>query len=291
MRQIGSSARGRRRALLVAMDLKDLLVHLDSGPRAAERLGLAVTLARRHGARLTGLFAESKTLGSSLVGRRSPENVARAAAAARARLEAACGAAGVPSRFWPVEGAEDAEVIGAAVVCCRRVDLAILGQQHGDDAPVPDGLVEQVVAGAGRPVLVVPSIGSYPDAGRRVLVAWTGSREAARALHDALPLLERADRVTVLSLRLPAEGDAPSALPALDLPDHLKVHGVTADADHWLVGDLSAVDAILNRASDEGADLAIVGAYGLGPHGLLDAGSGTTRAVLETMTIPVLLSC
>lgn len=272
------------------MDLKDLLVHLDSGARAAERLALAVSLARRHGARLTGLFAESTTLGKSLVGRRSPENLARAAEDARARLESAGAAAGVATRFWPVGGGEDAQVAGAAVVCCRRVDLAVVGQQHGDDAPVPDGLVEQVVAGAGRPVLVVPSIGSYPDAGRKILVAWTGSREAARALHDALPLLERAEKVTVLSLRLPPGSEAPPDLPPLDVADHLRAHGVTATSDHWLVGDLSAVDAILNRASDEGADLAVVGAYGL-RHGLLEPGRGTTRAVLETMTLPVLLSC
>jgi nucleotide-binding universal stress UspA family protein len=272
------------------MDLKDLLVHLDSGPRAAERLGLAVTLARRHGARLTALFAERTALGASLVGRRDPENVARAAAEVRGRFEAACAAAGVVARFWAVEGTEDGEVVDAAVVCCRRVDLSVFGQQHGDRAPVPEGLVERVVAGSGRPVLVVPSIGSYPDAGRSILVAWTGSREAARALHDALPLLERAERVTVLSLRLPGEGGGGGGLPPLDLTDHLRAHGIQAAYDHWLVGDLAAVDAILNRASDDGADLAVLGAYGLLGHGILSAERGTTRAILETMTTPVLLS-
>jgi nucleotide-binding universal stress UspA family protein len=271
------------------MDLKDLLVHLDSGARSAERLALAVSLASRHGARLTGLFAESNVLGGSLVGRRDPENVARAAAEALARFESACAGAGVAARSWRVEGVEETEVVDGVVVCCRRVDLAVLGQQRGDDAPVPAGMVERVIAGAGRPVLVVPSIGTYRDTGRRILVAWTGSREAARALHDALPLLERAKRVTVLALRLPAEG-APGGLPPLDLADHLRVHGVAVTSDHWLVGDLSAVDAVLNRASDEGADLAVMGAFGLLGHGLLGGERGTTRAVLDTMTTPVLLS-
>lgn len=272
------------------MDLKDLLVHVDSGPRTQERVGLSVNLARRHGARLTALFAESTTLGGSLLGRRSRENVARAAAETRARFEAACAAAGVTARFWEVGGDEDAEVIDGAVVCCRRVDLAVLGQAHGDPAPVPAGLVERIVAGSGRPVLVVPSIGGYAETGRRVLVAWTGSREAARALHDALPLLERAERVTVLSLRLPAGGSAESALPPLDVTDHLKAHGVAATHDHWLVGDLDAVDAVLNRASDEGADLAVIGAYGLLGHPVLSGDGRTTRSILETMTTPVLLS-
>jgi nucleotide-binding universal stress UspA family protein len=274
------------------MELKDLLVHLDSGPRAAERLGLAVALARRHGARLTGLFAERTVLGGSLVGRRDPANVARAAAEAQPRFETACATAGVTARWWalPLDGAEDTELIDATVVCCRRVDLPILGQQHGDPAPVPDGLVERVIAGSGRPVLVVPSIGSYPDAGRRVIVAWTGSREAARALHDALPLLERAERVTVLSLLQGREGTAAPVLPPLDVAEHLRAHGVEAAHDHWLVGDLAAVDAVLNRASDEGADLTVIGAHGLLGQGLLGGERGTTRAILETMTTPVLLS-
>ena len=274
------------------MEFKDLLVHVDSGPRAAERLGLAIALARRHGARLTGLFAERAVLGGTLVGRRDPANVERAAGEVRGRFEAACAGAGVAARWWalPLDGAEDQELIDGVVVCARRVDLAILGQQHGDPTRAPEGLVEQVIAGSGRPVLVVPSIGSYPDAGRRVVVAWTGSREAARALHDALPLLERAERVTVLALRQAHEGVAAPVLPNLDLADHLRAHGVEAVHDHWLIGDLAAVDAVLNRASDEGADLVVMGAHGLLGRALLGAERATARAILETMTTPVLLS-
>jgi nucleotide-binding universal stress UspA family protein len=269
------------------MDLKDLLVHLDSGARTAERLRLSLALARRHGARLTGLFAENPSLGTSLVGRRDPANLARAAEEARARFDAACAGAAVESRFWQLGGDESADVVGGVVVLCRRVDLAVLGQRRGDDAPVPEGLVEAVIAGSGRPVLVVPSMGSYPDAGRRVLVAWTGSREAARALHDALPILERAESVAVLSLQLPAAGTTEPALPAVEITDHLRAHGVAATYDRWVVEEL---DAVLNRASDDGADLAVIGAYGLGGGALLER-HGTTRAILETMTTPVLLSC
>jgi len=270
------------------MDPKDLLVHLDSSPRAAQRLGVAVALARRFGARLTGLFAESAILGSSLVGRRSPENLARAAADARERFEAAC--EGVPTRFWQLEPSEHAEVVGWAVVCCRHVDLAVLGQRQGDDAPVPEGLVEQVIAGSGRPVLVIPSAGRFSDVGKRVVVAWSGSRESTRALHDALPLLRGAESVTLLSLQLPKEGTAQGGLPPLDVLEHLRAHGVEARYDRWLVTDLAAVDAVLNRASDEAADLTVIGAFGLVGGPRLKAPE-TTRQILETMTTPVLLSC
>ncbi len=275
------------------MEPKDLLVHLDSGSRAGERLAVAAAIARRHGARLTGLFAESPLLGSSLLGRRDPAAVARSAEAARARLEATCAGAGVPCRFWSVGGAETVEVIDAVVVCCRRVDLAVFGQQVGDPAPVPEGLVERVIAGSGRPTLVVPSAGGYADAGRRVLVAWSGSREASRALHDALPLREKAESVLVLALQEPTEGRDVGGIPPLDLVDHLRRHGVEAAYDRWLIGELSAVDAVLNRASDEGADLTVVGAYGLlgGPLEKLEKRHATARGFLETMTTPVLLSC
>jgi nucleotide-binding universal stress UspA family protein len=270
------------------MTFRDVLVHLDSGSRAPERLELAIALARRHGARLTGLFAESAVLGQSLVGRRAPEAMAKAAQAARAAFEARASASGVAPRWWQVEPGEFADVVGAAVQCCRYVDVAVFGQQRGDDAPVPDGLVERVIAESGRPVVVVPSAGRYPDLGQRVLVAWTGSREAARALHDALPLLEQAKEVKVLSLQLP-HSEVPGGLPSLDIAEHLRAHGVKATRERTILADLEAVDVVLNRAADDGADLTVIGAYGLKAGGLLKRGD-TTRAILETMTTPVLLS-
>lgn len=270
------------------MTFKDVLVHLDSGPRASERLALALALARGQGARLTGLFAESAVLGQSLVGRRAPEAMAKAAQAARGAFEAQAEAAGVAPRWWQIEPGEFSDVVGATVQCCRYVDVAVFGQQRGDDAPVPDGLVERVIAECGRPVVVVPSVGRYPDVGRRVLVAWTGSREASRALHDALPLLEQAKDVKVLSLQLP-NAEVPGGLPPLDVAEHLRAHGVKATYERTILADLEAVDVVLNRAADEGADLTVIGAYGLKAGGLLKRGD-TTRAILETMTTPVLLS-
>lgn len=271
------------------MSLKDVLVHLDSGPRAAERLALAVALGRRHGARLTGLFAESSSLGRSLVGRRDPAHVVKAAQDAKAFFEARAAEAGIAWRWWQLEAGEYADVVSSTVVCCRHVDLAVFGQERGDDAPVPAGLVEQVIADAGRPVLVVPSVGRYAEVGKRVLVAWTGSRESARALNDALPLLERAESVTVLSLQLPREGAIPGGLPPLSVVEHLRVHAVEASYERVTLGDLAVVDQVLNRASDDGADLTVIGAYGMHAGAGLRRGD-TTRAILESMTTPVLLS-
>jgi nucleotide-binding universal stress UspA family protein len=269
--------------------LRDVLVHLDSGARAVARLDLALALARRHRARLTALFAESGNLGRSLVGRRDPGRMAQAAHEVRALFEARAGEVGVVSRWWQVEPGELSEVIRAAVVCCRYVDLAVLGQHRGDEAPVPDGLVERVIADGGRPVLVVPSSGRFSDVGRRVLVAWTGSREATRMLHDALPLLAAADEVIVLSLQLPGSEERGS-LPPVDVVDHLRAHDIAARYHPTILGaGEQAPDAILNRASDERTDLTLMGAYGMSGATLLRRAE-LTRTVLDAMTTPLLLS-
>jgi nucleotide-binding universal stress UspA family protein len=270
------------------MAIRDLLVHLDSGSRAPERLDLALALARRHRARVTGLFAESSVLGKSLVGRRAPEGIETAARETKALFDFRIAEARVPSRWWRVEVGEYADVVAATVVCCRYVDLAVFGQQQGDDSTVPEDIVGRVIAESGRPVLVVPSAGRYPDAGRKVLVAWTGSRESARALHDALPLLEKAEEVTLLSVQLPA-APVKGGLPSLDVLEHLRAHGIEARYERAVIHDLPAVDMVLNRASDLGADLTVIGAHGMQGAPLLKRET-TARAILHTMTTPMLLT-
>ena len=272
------------------MPLKHLLVHMDSGPRAAERLALAVALARRHGARLTGLFAESGSLGASAVGQRDPENVARAMAEARAAFQARAGDAGLETDWWQIEQGDYASVVGWAVVCCRYVDLAVFGQHDPEhDSTLPTDMVEQVLLNSGRPVLVVPFVGRYGEVGRRVLVAWTGSREAARAVNDALPLMVGAEEVTVLALQQPSHGASAIPVPPVDIVVHLAAHGVHARYERVVIDELGAVDNVLNRAAESSADLTVMGGYGHYGFPFLQR-SSTTRDILRTMTTPVLLS-
>jgi nucleotide-binding universal stress UspA family protein len=272
------------------MAYRDLLVHVDRGGRAQERVDLAVALARRLGARLTGLYAELATLGPSVVARRSPQKLAEARAAARALFDARTAAASLATGWWAVEPGEYGEVVPHAVACCRYVDLAILGQ-HEDDSAVPEEFVAEVARGAGRPVLVVPAFGHHADVGHRVLVAWNGSREAARALNDALPLLAPGATVTVMAFVEKAlTGGASVAQP--DVLAHLAAHGVAAAYEQVTPGDVSDGDgllhAVLNRGYDLQADLTVVG---LGPQGLPLLGRrGSARQLLETMTSPVLVS-
>lgn len=272
------------------MTYKHLLVHVDASRHAPERIDLAVALARRFGARLTGLFAELASFGPSLVGRRSAEDLARAAEAARAAFEARTGPAGVEAQWWPLEAGDYAQVVGPVTVCCRYADLAIFGQHDPKDARTPEDLVERVLLGCGRPLLVVPWAGRFPDAGRRVAVAWNGTAEAARALHDAIPFMRGAESVTVLGFQKPPAGEG-RALPSLDVVAHLSAHGIAARYERTFVevGEVEFADALLNRAFDLSADLAVMGGHagaGLGgPHA-----SANTRKVLGSMTVPVLVS-
>jgi nucleotide-binding universal stress UspA family protein len=272
------------------MDLKHLLVHVDSGARAPERIDLAVTLAKRFGATVAGLFAEAAQLGRSVVARRSPQNLAKALADARAVFEAKVRAAGVPSTWWEIEQGEYGHVVGWAAVCCRYVDLAVFGQaEEGEDARLPEDLVQQVLFESGRPLLVVPSVGHYPDVGKRVLVAWTASREAARAVNDALPFLARAAEVRVIAFQHAAPERSPGGTPPLDIVAHLRTHGIEAKYERQIVAEEGVVDQMLNRAADWSADLVVLGAYEQRGFPFLQR-SDTTRDVLRTMTAPVLLS-
>lgn len=268
------------------MGLKHLLVHVDASPRSAERVALASTLARRLGARVTGLFAESSALGPGIADRRDPDQLAADEAAARRTF--AERTEGLPTDWWSVGGGDWAHVVGWTVVCCRYADLAIFGQHPEDGARLPADAIEQTLEHAGRPLLVVPFAGTYPDAGHRVLVAWTGSRESARALGDAMPFLVTARKVSVLSIQLPSSGETRS-VPPLDIVAHLAAHGVQASYERMVVDELRVVDHVLNRAADDGADLTVLGAHVPRSFPYLPR-SGTTQDILRTMTTPVLLS-
>ncbi len=150
-------------------------------------------------------------------------------------------------------------------------------------------LLEDVLLTAGRPVLAIPFAGEFPVIGKNVLIAWTNSREAARALHDALPLIDPAATVTVLSVQdaRAAEGEpTPTAAAA----EHLARHGLKSVAARTVNdGSLPDHQAILSYAADIGADLLIAGCYGHSRARELMLG-GVTRGLLPQMTIPVLMS-
>ena len=268
------------------MSVKHLLVHVDSTPAAEGWLALAVTLARRHGAKLTGLFAEGDSLGPSIVGRRSVEHHRRAALAARDRFTRRVGEAGVEAEWWSLGYEAHGELVGLVTACCRYVDLAMFGQHAPDRSRLPPDLLERVVADCGRPVVVVPAEVHLSDVGRRVVVGWNASPGAARAINDALPLLEQAEFVGVLSFQAEAEGVGRGEMPPASIVDHLVLHGVNPTYQRAVEG-IGVAEALLNYTFESRADLAVAGVR---PHEVLRHGGFTVRDLVAAMTAPLLLA-
>lgn len=280
------------------MPYRDLLVHLDASPQSAARLDLAIDLARRHEAHLAALFVVDLALpimamadagaGAALSG--LLDNMRAAAIEDGRRVEAAFRARvardDVRGEWRIVEGMLREEV----ALHARYADLVIIGQDDSDTSePGAPGLVGDVLFGAGRPVLVVPYAGRFATVGRRVIVGWNASREAARAVNDALPLISAAQTVCVLAAN-PAKGIAGhGAEPGADIALHLARHGVSVTVEHRVAPDVPDADLLLNHASDISADLLVVGAYG---HSRLREFvlGGVTRRLLREMTLPVLMS-
>lgn len=270
---------------------RSLLVYLDDTERCATQADAAMRLARQFSAHVVGLatagrmpvsvsFAATAALADAL-------DATLAAAQRRADdFVAACHAAGLTS----VEGVADAEdAVPSLIDHAHCSDLVILGQGEGWDAR---STVEHVVLECARPTLVLPNVGTPRTLGERVLVAWNDSHEAARALSDALPLLCRASAVTVMRCEAPGaalDDLGPAMRAKLEaLSRWLMWHGVDAEVKLEAT-TLDAGNALLSRAADLDADLLVMGAWGR-PRWSERMLGGATRTLLDSMTVPVLLS-
>lgn len=268
------------------MSLKNILVHLDQSERCAARLALAVDLAKQNQARLVGLFAQtSRAHTVGVVPVWPPETYRAAAVASKDQFEAAT--AGLTAEWRDANRGGAQEIIHALIEASHTVDLAILGQDDGGEpAPVPAGTAEQVILNAGRPVLVLPYAGSFTSLGRRPMIAWNHSREAARALNDALPLIAGAESAVVVGFT-PHPDEERAA--ARDCVAHLACHGVKASVEAMTADSVGVMDMLLNRAADLGSDLLVMGGHSHIGFPYLHRGGGT-RHILSHMTLPVLMS-
>ncbi len=274
------------------MAFKDVLVVVDNDPACASRIGVARALAEAHGGHLVGLHAMPRALPlysdvpmppslESAQRREAEQAAARAAALFQERTR------GTTARTeWRVVEGAPLEVM---TVHARYADLIVLGQGRdvGDASPGLSGLPADLVLAVGRPVLVVPRYGTFSSVGATVLVAWDGSREATRAVHDALPLLRRAGQVIVLSIDPEDTGE--SRVAGGDIALHLARHGVAVQTAALSGSDIAVGDLILSYAADHGVDLIVMGAYGHTRLRELILG-GVTRHLLQSMTVPVFMS-
>ena len=280
------------------MAIRDILLHVEDGERGRLRLELALALARKHEAHLAA-FGIDPLPGVPLF--LAPELAPNVLEVQMERIRTSLGHAEAMFRErlanetlsseWRVVQEPIGDI--ARVLCrhARYVDLTVVGQADPEDAfaAFPVEALGQLLLGAGGPVLVVPHAGAFRDVGRRVVLTWNGSREAARAARDALPLLSDKAEVVVLQVNPPGETLAQRGVPGVDIAHHLARHGFKVHAAHVSAPDIEVGDIILSRSADAGADLIVMGAYGHTRLRELVLG-GATRHVLRHMTTPVLMS-
>ena len=274
------------------MTYRSVLVHVDNDATSQGRLDYAVRLARGFDAELVGIYlvpgtdlspSSAAMLRPGVVARRLGEFGDAQHAAEKAFRTTAAGIATVDWR------APAGAPIDAAVAHGRCTDLFILGQRDAATARFDEALVSNVLLSSGRPTLVVPQTGAPASVGENVLVAWNGGREAARAIGDALPLLERAKRIDILAVDDDGEPDVAERLAGARLGAWLHAHGIAAGVERHEVRDIGIGEWLLDRAADLGSDLIVMGGYGHARMRELVLG-GVTRTVLRSMTVPVFMA-
>lgn len=276
------------------MTFRSILVTLDATPANMARSDIAISLAQTFDAHLIGLAPVSGTdvqtfqtaaaldgyvAGATAVILGRADDLAQAfhhrcQVAALASFEALADHAPTPNSV-----AQHAQCADLLVMSQPDPSLPGYRQQLAE--------LEALLLASARPVLLVPYTHLDPLRVRRVLVTWDGSRESVRAMTDALPLLRNAERVTLVHWRSDAGDTSPQARLA-SLRQWLAFQGVEAEVRDEVTA-LAVGDALLNAASDLGADLVVMGAYGHARWAERLFG-GVSRTLLQSMTVPVLMS-
>lgn len=277
------------------MSIKHIVVQADDRKPAERRLKLAIAVANRFGASLEAVFPRTPPyLPLAMDGAVSAqildaqrESMAEAEAAAKAIFDGCIGALASKDATWTVREGPAVNVFNDRA---RYADLVVVGQTDPDtqDSAIEYDLAAQAVMDAGRPVLIVPYAGDYEASFENVVVAWNRSREATRAIGDAMPFIEAAKKVTVLSVNLkprPGESDEPGT----SLVNYFARHGIEAENSQFSSTDMDPGDLILSRVADLGADLIVMGGYGRSRLRELILG-GATHDILAHMTAPVMMS-
>lgn len=278
------------------MSYKTIVVHADQSRHAAERIRIAADIATSENAHLVGtaMTGISRYVFESGDLNENDPMIAQRLAMLRERanqaldvFEAIASQAGVPSYERRLI---DDEAGGGLSVQARYSDLVVLGQADPDEPSrgALSDLPEHVVLNGGRPVLIVPYAGSFRSVGRRVLVAWDAGLEAVHAITGALPLLKRANQVEVVVFNPEAQPHVHGEQPGADIALYLARHGLKVDVLQETT-ELDDGNALLSLAADCSSDLIVMGSYGHSRFREILLG-GTTRTILESMTVPVLMA-
>jgi nucleotide-binding universal stress UspA family protein len=273
--------------------IKDILVNLAVGTQPGAVTNYAISVASAFQAHLTGVaFAHEPTVPGTVFAGGAAAVVAayraesqRTAKAAREAFEDIARRASVLAEGRIIGASLD----NSAATFCRMArvyDLSIIGQARPDQAVPEELIIEATLFQSGRPVLVVPYIQQAGLKLDRVMVCWDGSRNAARAIADAMPLLQRAGAINVVTVE-PREHQ--HELAGAEIAQHLARHKLKVELNPIVAKDIDVASTILSYAADSSTDLIVMGGYG---HSRLREFvlGGATRGMLKSMTVPTLMS-
>ena len=203
-------------------------------------------------------------------------------------FDKACETAGLSHEWRPVRSPGGDSAI-SALVSARSTDLVVVRRPDRNANEDMATNVEALLFEGGRPVLFLPPSGAMASPIRRILVAWDGSREAARATHDALPLLKAAEAVEIVVVDPDKLPDIDAPLAGTDIASCLSRHGIHVNVTTVSKGGGSTAEAIAAQVTATNSDLVVMGAY---THQRLREWlfGGVTRAFLEHSPVPVLMS-
>jgi nucleotide-binding universal stress UspA family protein len=274
--------------------IKDLVVNLTVGVDRDPAAQFAISIAAMFQAHIAGIaFSYDPVitptvmdgLSAAWVDTQRTENRA-AAQEAVDRFEAASKREGLSAEHRIIE----ASLGGAANLfgrIARRFDLSVIGQIDPERMIPDDLLIESALFESGRPLVLVPYIQNEGLKLDRILACWDGSRNAARAIADAMPFLKRGKAIEIVMVA--NRSQKTDELPGVDLGEHLARHGLNVEVKQLVAADVDVSNVILSYAADCAADFMVMGGYG---HSRLREFvlGGATRGILESMTVPVLMA-
>lgn len=277
-----------------------VLAYLPDEERARAALAAAAILARGSNAHLTGLYvvplmrlyAASPYGGADVTAKLMEQHEAfHAAHSGKVRdlFEQLLAGEAFPTE-WVLVDSPNVDPLPTIIEHGRVAELIVAVPDSAGDDNGPDSVVaERLMVEAGRPVMLVPRNFAQDSIGRDITVAWNGSRESARAVFDALPLLRQAEMVHVVWVDPEVQaGESPSRAGDA-IAATLSRRGVTCEAVQATASGRSVGDELLERTTDYGSDLLVMGGYGRSRFRELIFG-GVTRQVLGAMPVPVLMS-
>jgi nucleotide-binding universal stress UspA family protein len=280
------------------MAYKDIVVFVDPSPAGMQRLRIAAGLTRRYAAHLIGVYVvpgdtDDRASDGFVRGERGVRSVLERhrAAEERAVVQVARQFADIVVRdeiqaefrlIWNTDGDR------GVILNSLYADLAVAGQTTPNGLP-QSWLPRHLLLASGVPMLVVPNGWTSEVAGERVVIAWNASKEARRAIADALPLLSAARSVKIVVVDADKTPDRHGQEPGADIALHLARHGAAVEVEELASNGASVAETILGAVSGHKADLVVMGAHGHSRSRQLLFGS-VTQAILENATVPVLMS-